>query len=189
MQLMVAETALPDVKRLHFKLVSDNRGWFAKTFHAPTFAEAGLETQFPESFISRSTRNVLRGMHFQLPPHDHTKIVRCVTGRILDVIVDLRNDSATFGQYASLELDGASQDAVYIPRGFAHGFLTLSDEALVEYHTSTVHAPSHDTGIRWDSFGFAWPAAALVISARDRAFVGIREFDSPFRINRSGAST
>lgn len=182
MQFTFNDTPIPGVKLITLNAIEDERGWFLKTFHAPTFAAVGLETDFPESFVSLSKRNVIRGMHFQTPPHDHAKIVRCLIGRVLDVVLDLRRQSATYGQYATFKLDAANPQAVYIPRGMAHGFLTLSDEAVLEYHTSTVHHPASDSGIRWDSFGFDWGLGEAVstLSARDRAFAAFDMADLPF---------
>ncbi len=183
-QFQFSDTAIPGVKLITLAPINDDRGWFLKTFHAPTFAAAGLETSFPESFVSLSKRDVIRGMHFQTPPHDHAKIVRCVSGTVLDVALDIRAGSTTFGHYATFKLDGAHPEAVYMPSGIAHGFLTTSDEAVLEYHTSTPHHPASDSGIRWDSFDFDWRAAgasaAPLLSPRDRAFPALADFDSPF---------
>ena len=182
MQFIFNDTTIPGVKLITLNTIEDERGWFLKTFHAPTFAAHGLETAFPESFVSLSKRNVIRGMHFQIPPHDHAKIVRCVSGEVMDVVLDLRTHSPTFKQASGFLLNGDHPHALYMPRGVAHGFLTLSDEAVLEYHTSTVHDPASDSGIRWDSFGFDWGLgdAAPTLSARDKAFVTLAKFDSPF---------
>jgi len=182
MQFTFNDTTIPGVKLITLNAIEDERGWFLKTFHAPTFAVHGLETDFPESFVSLSKRNVIRGMHFQTQPHDHAKLVRCLSGRALDVVLDLRRQSATYGQYATFTLDAAHPQAVYIPHGMAHGFLTLSDEAALEYHTSTVHHSASDSGIHWDSFGFDWRlgATAPTTSARDKSFGGFADFVSPF---------
>ena len=182
MQFTFNDTPIPGVKLITLNAITDARGWFLKTFHAPTFAAQGLETNFPEAFVSLSKRHVIRGMHFQTPPHDHAKLVRCVTGKVRDVVLDLRTQSATYGQCASFILDAATPQVVYIPTGMAHGFITLSEEAVLEYHTSTVHQPASDSGIRWDSFGFDWGLGGLIptLSARDNAFANFSEFVSPF---------
>lgn len=181
MQFQFTDTAIEGLKLITLAPICDERGWFLKTFHAPTFAAAGLEAEFPESFVSLSKRNVIRGMHFQTPPHDHAKIVRCITGQVLDVALDIRKNSATYGQHVTFALDGANPQAVYMPRGIAHGFLTLSDEAALEYRTSTVHHPASDSGIRWDSFSCDWPLeGAPIISARDLSFARLADFESPF---------
>ena len=106
MQFNFSDTDIEGVKLITLKSISDERGWFLKTFHAPSFAAAGLCTEFPESFVSLSKRSVIRGMHFQIPPHDHIKLVRCQTGRILDVVLDLRTGSATYGEYHVFVLEG-----------------------------------------------------------------------------------
>ncbi len=182
MQMQITDTKIEGVKLISLTPFVDERGWFLKTFHAPTFAAAGLETEFPESFVSLSKCNVIRGMHFQTLPHDHSKIVRCVAGKVMDVVLDLRTYSPTFKQATGFVLNSAQPRAIYMPRGVAHGFLTLSDEAVLEYHTSTVHHPASDSGIRWDSFGFDWGLgdAMPTLSARDKSFNGLANFVSPF---------
>lgn len=160
--------------------VEDERGLFVKPLHAPTLIENGLEHSFPESFFSVNKKGVIRGMHFQLPPHDHAKIVYCTSGSVLDVIVDLRKSSKTFGQFCTIELSSKLKNAAYLPRGVAHGFCTLEDNACMFYHTSTVHAPSHDSGIRFDSFGFEWPFKQALHSPRDLELPKLANFNSPF---------
>ena len=119
-------------------------------------------------------------MHFQLPPHDHAKLVFCLSGRVLDVNLDLRRASPSYGQAYATELDGRIAGGVYIPRGFAHGFLALEGNATLHYLVETAHAPSHDTGLHWDSFGFAWPIRAPLLSSRDAALPGWADFETPF---------
>jgi dTDP-4-dehydrorhamnose 3,5-epimerase len=158
----------------------DSRGTFVKLFHAPSFQEAGLATGFDEVYVSTSHAGVVRGMHFQAPPHDHAKLVYCLSGKVLDVVLDLRRDSATFGLAYSVELDGADTAGIYIPTGFAHGFASLQDGSALQYFVETPYAPSHDRGIRWDSFGFKWPIAQLHCSERDAALPEWAGFTSPF---------
>lgn len=162
------------------KVFQDERGNFVKTFHRPTFQSAGLALEPGEEFFSTSHRNVIRGMHFQTPPHTQSRLVYCLAGRILDVVLDLRKQSPTFGRTFSRELDAVSREMVFIPEGFAHGFLSLEDQTLVNYVAGRPHSPPHDTGIRWDSIGFAWPAKNPVVSNRDRAFCAFADFQSPF---------
>jgi dTDP-4-dehydrorhamnose 3,5-epimerase/CDP-3, 6-dideoxy-D-glycero-D-glycero-4-hexulose-5-epimerase len=119
-------------------------------------------------------------MHFQLPPHQHAKIVFCPHGAILDVIVDLRKGSATFGQCFSHELSQENSLAFYIPEGFAHGFKALTDDALTYYLVTSEYSKDHDTGIRYDSVGFDWEVKNPIISERDLSFPGIDAFNSPF---------
>lgn len=162
------------------KTFTDQRGEFVKTFHAVMFDALGIPFTPAEEFFSTSGRHVLRGMHFQLPPHEHAKLVYCIAGRVLDVLLDLRKASPTFGRSASMELSHTNRLLLYIPPGLAHGFLSLEDDSIMVYHTSTVHAPSHDAGIHWNSFGFAWPVAQPVTSARDAGFPRFNDFTSPF---------
>jgi dTDP-4-dehydrorhamnose 3,5-epimerase len=116
-------------------------------------------------------------MHFQLPPHDHEKLVYVSHGEILDVVVDIRPKSPTFGDYFSTILSDDNQKSLYIAKGFAHGFLTVSKTATVMYSTSTVHSPDHDSGIRWNSFGFNWKEVDPIMSERDKNFSGLELFD------------
>jgi len=161
---------------------SDDRGVFVKTFHAPTLHEFGLETHFEESFFSVNHTGVIRGMHFQLPPHNHVKIVYCNQGALNDVVLDLRKDSPTYGKSICVELSDENRYALYIPSGMAHGFETLVDNTIMTYLTSTPHAPSHDAGIRWDSFGHTWKLPAPVLSARDQEFQRFDDFETPFTL-------
>ncbi len=159
---------------------TDERGLFVKTFHETMFREAGIEFVLHESYFSNSVKDVIRGMHFQVPPYQHSKIVFCPQGAILDVIVDLRKGSPTYGQYDAQELSSANHKAFYIPEGFAHGFKSLTDDAITYYLVSSEYNREHDTGIRYDSFGFDWGVASPVMSPRDRSFVALEEFESPF---------
>jgi dTDP-4-dehydrorhamnose 3,5-epimerase len=159
----------------------DGRGWFLKTFHEPAFRALGLETGWKETFVSCSARGVLRGMHFQTPPHQQAKLVTCLSGRVLDVIVDLRAGSPAFGTCAALELQGGLGESVYVPAGCAHGFLALEDGTMLQYQVSSPHDPAHDDGILWSSIPFAWPVADPVLSDRDRTFPPLAGFATPFQ--------
>ncbi len=159
---------------------TDERGLFVKTFHETMFRESGIVFALRESYFSHSVKDVIRGMHFQLPPHGHSKVVFCPQGAILDVIVDLRKESPTYGQYEAQELSSVNHRALYIPEGFAHGFKSLTDDAVTYYLVSSEYSREHDTGIRYDSFGFDWDVPSPVMSPRDRSFVVLEDFDSPF---------
>lgn len=159
----------------------DERGSFTKIYQESAFAKLGLNSHFREEYFSVSRRGVLRGLHFQNPPHDHVKAVHCVHGSCLDVVVDLRLDSPTYGQSEAFALDGARPQIVYVPSGLAHGFFTLSEQAILLYRTSTEYVPSHDSGIRWDSVGVPWPTDHPILSDRDRQFEPLEQFVSPFR--------
>lgn len=139
--MTILPTGLDGIYEIENKIFRDERGLFVKTFHSDVFRMSGLEADFKESFYSVSKKNVLRGMHFQKPPHDHAKLVYVVKGEILDVVVDIRNESPTFGQWHSVCLSEENAKSLYIARGFAHGFLALTEGATVVYLTSTVHSP------------------------------------------------
>ncbi len=160
--------------------LDDLRGHFVKTYHAGMFADLGIRFEIREEFYTVSHRNVIRGMHFQAPPHAHDKLIYCTSGTVLDVLLDLR-PGAHFGKFAATPLSGENGYLVFIPKGVAHGFATQTDEAQMLYKTSTVHAPQADCGIRWDSFGFDWGVAAPILSARDRQHPVWADFASPFR--------
>ncbi len=158
----------------------DSRGEFVKTFHRQAFRDMGVSFDIAEEFFTSSRQGVLRGMHFQLPPAAHQKLVYCGMGAVLDVMVDLRRSSLTFGQAHCEELNDCNRHAMFIPSGFAHGFLALSPVAVVFYATDSVHSPVHDAGIRWNSFGFSWNINAPIMSQRDQELPALADFVSPF---------
>jgi len=163
------------------KVIPDVRGFFAKIFHAETFQAAKLRTDFRETYYSLSHENVIRGMHFQTPPHDHAKLVYVPTGRIQDVVLDLRKSSPTFGQHFSVQLDSSQGVALYVPQGCAHGFCSLESQTIVTYMQTSEYAPSHDRGIRYDSFGCRWKNNATpIMSERDLGFPEFTAWESPF---------
>ena len=174
-------TPIPGCWQIVPRIFHDERGSFVKTFNRELSAQHGLVTEFAEEFYSWSHRGVLRGLHFQLPPAQHTKVVTCLVGEVLDVVVDLRVGSPTYGGHALIHLRAEDATLLYIPEGLAHGFLAVSDNALMSYQVTTVHSPEHDAGIRWDSAGIPWPELQPIVSARDAAFPALKEFDSPFR--------
>lgn len=174
--MKILKTGFKDLYIMDYHSFSDNRGEFVKTIHQDIFEQAGLEYKFTESFYSVSKREVLRGMHFQLPPYDHAKLVYVITGCILDVVVDLRLESATYGQYFTIELSGMNRKGIYIGKGFAHGFLALQNNSVVEYHTTTSQNKEYEGGIKYDSFGFEWPVSNPVLSDRDNNFVEFNSF-------------
>jgi dTDP-4-dehydrorhamnose 3,5-epimerase len=158
----------------------DDRGSFVKTFHAGEFAKHHLEHDFKESYFSESVKGAIRGMHFQVPPHDHAKLVFAIQGSVLDVVIDLRKKSATYKQFRTFQLDDVQKAMLYLPSGMAHGFCALSEKATLYYLTTSVYSQKHDTGIRYDSFGFEWPVANPILSERDLGFEKFEDFDSPF---------
>jgi dTDP-4-dehydrorhamnose 3,5-epimerase len=149
----------------------DERGFFARTFCRNEFAEHGLETDFVQANNSLSARRgTLRGMHYQLEPAAEVKLVRCIAGALWDAIIDLRPASPSFGQWFGVELTADNRRMMYAPRGFAHGFITLCDNAEVFYLVSAFYLPERERGIRWNDprFGIVWPIAPTVISDKDR---------------------
>lgn len=158
----------------------DSRGSFTKTFHDDTFQQLGIDFKLKESYFSISKKDVIRGMHFQTPPHDHEKIVFCPQGKIVDVIVDIRKNSPTYGQFVSIELSSDNHQAVFIPKGCAHGFKSLEDNTITYYLLSSVHAPESDSGILYNSFGMEWNCEHPILSERDLSFVKLEDFKSPF---------
>lgn len=174
----VTPLALAGLKTLTRPIARDVRGTFRKIVHAGAFAELGISADFPEQYVSTSAAGVVRGMHFQSPPHDHAKLVSVLAGRILDVVVDLR-PGPDYGRHVAIELDATAGVSLFIPSGLAHGFLAL-EAACVLYDVGSVHAPAHDLGIAWDSFGFPWPVAAPILSDRDRLLPAFSDFTTPF---------
>jgi dTDP-4-dehydrorhamnose 3,5-epimerase len=151
----------------------DQRGFFARTWDAEVAAGRGLARQFVQASISWNPRaGTLRGMHWQTAPHQEVKLVRVTAGAIHDVIIDLRPDSRTFRQHVGVRLDAANRRALYIPEGFAHGFLTLVEDTEVGYQMTALYTPEAARGLRFDDpqFGIKWPAAVQVISPRDAAY-------------------
>jgi dTDP-4-dehydrorhamnose 3,5-epimerase len=160
----------------------DERGEFTKVIHHTTMASLGLPTDFVEQYYTRSRRGVIRGLHFQVPPHQHFKLVHCLAGAMLDVVVDVRRGSPTYGEHVAIPLAGDRPEAVCVPVGCAHGFAALSDDTLAGYWVTSEHAPEADGGVRWDSAGVAWPAelGEPVVSARDAGLPPLDSFNTPF---------
>jgi dTDP-4-dehydrorhamnose 3,5-epimerase len=178
--MKVHQTALPGLLKLEPFVAPDARGLFAKTFQRDEFAANGLETEYSDEYVTVSHPGVLRGMHFQIPPHAQTKLVCCVAGKVLDAIVDLRGASPTYGQHAKFELSLARPEILFVPAGFAHGFCVLDGPAVMFYKVSVPYSPTHDRGIRWDSAGIPWPLERPILSERDRQFPPLAEFGTPF---------
>lgn len=152
---------------------SDERGWFARTFDRDAFERRGLAAEIlQESTSFNARRGTLRGMHFQAAPHEETKLVRCTRGAIYDVVVDLRPGSATFCRWHGVELTPDCGCALYVPKGMAHGFLTLADDSEVAYQMTAPHVPEQACGVRYDDpvFAIAWPQEPSVVSERDRSY-------------------
>lgn len=163
-------TRLKGVWIIEPRLCHDQRGWFAETWDRRTFARAGIDVEFVQDNHSRSSRNVVRGLHFQAPPQAQAKLVRCVAGTVWDAVVDMRRGSATYGQWEGVQLDAETQRMLYVPVGFAHGFCVLSEAAEIHYKCSAYYAPELSFGVRWDdpAIGVAWPISAALLSEQDR---------------------
>jgi len=168
---------LIDVER-----IEDERGFFARTWSAEELAAAGLSTTLVQCSISfNHRRGTLRGMHYQADPHGETKLVRCTMGAVWDVVVDLRRQSPTFRQWFGAELSAENRRTLYIPPGFAHGFITLTDATEVLYQMGTPYVPEAARGVRWNdpAFGIDWPFAPAVIAERDARYADFGEATVP----------
>ena len=171
--MKLTELELPGVFLLAVEPVADERGFFARTFCARELAAGGVDVRVAQTSLSwNPRRGTLRGLHWQVAPHAETKIVRCVRGRVHDVVVDVRPESPTFRRSVGVVLSADGREALVIPPGFAHGFLTLEDGCEVHYQMSEFYLPEAGRGARWDdpAFAIAWPQPVLVVSQRDRSW-------------------
>jgi dTDP-4-dehydrorhamnose 3,5-epimerase len=167
------ETPLEGAYTIDISPIPDARGFFARAWSLEEFERLGLDPTLVQCSIAwNKTKGTFRGLHFQRAPFDEVKVVRCTRGAVLDVIVDLRPGSPTLCRWTSVELSDSNRRMLYIPKGLAHGYLTLTDDAEVYYHVSAPYSPEHADGVRWDdpAFGIEWPFAPVVISDRDRAW-------------------
>lgn len=167
------QTPLDGAYVVEIQPISDDRGFFSRLWCRQEFQEAGLHARFEQHSISfNRMRGTLRGMHFQLPPHEEVKIVRCSSGAIWDVILDLRPGSPTFCRWFAAELSADNRKSLYVPAGFAHGFQTLTDDAEVLYQISEPYHSDLARGVRWNdpAFGIEWPLPNPILSTRDREF-------------------
>lgn len=178
--MIIAPTAISGCFQILPKIQKDDRGSFIKVFNESFFRENNLETSFSEGFYSHSRQRVLRGLHFQAPPKDQAKLVYCVHGKVLDVAIDIRHGSPTFGKHITLELSEKTGNVLYLPKGLAHGFYTLSKKAIMVYHVTSTYSQQHDTGILWNSANIDWPDLNPITSPRDNQFPALSEFTSPF---------
>ena len=167
------ETDLEDVYIIQLEKLEDERGFFTRVWDKKIFKDRGLNTDLVQMSYSYSKqKGTLRGMHFQETPFDEAKIVRCMKGKIFDVIIDLRKESQTYKKWISFELDDENRKMVYIPEGFAHGFQTLEDDTEVIYQMSQFYSPRHSVGFRWNDplFEIKWPSEPKAISSKDLNF-------------------
>lgn len=183
----VIKTGIEGVVIIEPRIFKDARGYFFESYSKREFDEKVRPVDFVQDNESMSTRGVMRGLHFQRPPYTQSKLVRCVKGRVLDVAVDIRKGSPTYGQHVAVELSEDNHRQFFVPRGFAHGFAVLSDVAVFQYKCDNYYHPEADGGISIadDSLGIDWqidPATAI-LSEKDLKHALLKDFDSPFDIN------
>ena len=163
----------------------DKRGSFLESFNIKKFEEAIGKISFVQDNETKSSKGVLRGLHFQKPPYAQAKLVRCIEGKVLDIAGDIRDGSETYGQHFIIELSGKNKKQVFIPRGFAHGFVVLSNSAIVSYKVDNWYAAAYDTGIRWDDqlLNIKWKLnkSDILISEKDAKLPFFSEFETPFK--------
>lgn len=169
--MQFTETKLKGAYIIDLELKNDERGFFARAFCKNEFGNLGLSTELVQCNISfNKDAGTLRGLHYQTPPHQETKVIRCTMGSIFDVIVDIRPDSPTYLEWVSVELSAQNRRLLYIPRDFAHGYLTLDDASEVFYYVDTFYEPKSASGLRWDdpALDIKWPAKPVTMSSADR---------------------
>jgi len=175
-------TPLPGAYLIDLEKKGDERGFFARVFCTKEFGNLGLESNFIQVNNSLSAlKGTLRGIHYQLAPKSEVKLVRCIRGALYDLILDLRQDSKTFGQWFGAQLTAENRRMMYVPRGFGHAFLTLEDHTEALYMVSEGYSPEHERGLRWNDprFSIAWPEAPTVVSEKDKNH---RDFDPAFHL-------
>ena len=177
--MKVIKTNISDVVILEPRVFGDERGYFFESFSQREFNEQVAEVTFVQDNESKSSYGVVRGLHYQLPPYTQAKLVRVVEGEVLDVVVDLRKNSATFGKHVAVVLSGENKRQFFIPKGFAHGFAVLSPQAVFQYKCDNYYAPQYESGIQFDdpALGIDWkiPEAEMILSAKDRKPKGLSE--------------
>lgn len=183
--MQVTPLDIPDVKILHPRKFGDKRGFFSETYNKKALAEHGIDIEFVQDNHSYSSpRGTIRGLHFQIPPYAQDKLVRVVRGAVLDVAVDLRADSPTFGQHVTAIITADEWNQILVPAGFAHGFCTLEADTEVIYKVSSYYAPEHDLGIRWNDprLGIEWPVSEgqAILSDKDRVQPLLEEIEFRF---------
>lgn len=179
------QLSLPGAYVITLEPIGDKRGYFLETYRADAYASHGLVTNWLQENQSLSSRKyTLRGMHLQMPPHAQTKLFRVLQGAALDVIVDLRVGSPTYGQSAAVELTEDNNRLIYIPRGFAHGFCTLTEDVIVSYKVDAYYAPQSEAGLLWNdpALNIDWPCDEPILSEKDGKLPRLAEFESPFEM-------
>ncbi len=179
----VIETKIPGLLIIEPKIFEDERGFFVETYNESRYKEMGIPGDFVQDNLSQSKKGVLRGLHYQAPPFAQGKLVTVLAGAVLDVAVDIRFGSPTFGQHVAVELTAENKKQFWIPEGFAHGFLTLEDNTLFSYKCTNVYSPDHDRGVKWSDseIGIDWPQIeALRISEKDQQQPLLKEIPKEF---------
>ncbi|RXQ91466.1 dTDP-4-dehydrorhamnose 3,5-epimerase [Ancylomarina salipaludis] len=178
------KTNIPDVFIIEPKIFGDDRGYFFESFNQKEFEEHIGKINFIQDNESKSSKGVLRGLHFQRPPYTQSKLLRCIEGEVLDVAVDLRQDSPTYKQHLSVVLSGDNKKQVFIPKGFAHGFLVLSETATIAYKVDQYYAPDYDSGIAWNDIeiNIDWGVSPedVQLSEKDKNLKALVEIEHPF---------
>lgn len=180
--MQVSPTSLPEVLLITPRRFGDARGWFSEVWSRGTLRAHGIDLDFVQDNHSYSAeKGTLRGLHYQAPPHAQDKLVRCTRGAIFDVAVDIRTGSPSYGQWVGVELTSDTGAQLLVPKGFLHGFVTLTADTEVQYKCSDIYAPECDGAVRWDSLGIDWPlTGAPILSDKDAAATPFAEFSSPF---------
>ena len=178
----VIKTPIPDLLIIQPKVFEDKRGYFFESYNKNEFNKDGINYEFVQDNESMSQKNVLRGLHFQNPPYAQAKLVRVIKGSVLDVAVDIRRNSTTYGQHYSIELSEMNRTMVFIPEGFAHGFLTLADNTIFSYKCTQVYNKESEDTILWDDpdLNINWGIVAPVLSEKDRSAQTFKDFNSLF---------
>jgi dTDP-4-dehydrorhamnose 3,5-epimerase len=180
------KTNIPEVVIIEPTVFGDARGYFLESFNQQEFEKNIGKVAFIQDNESKSSRGVLRGLHFQKPPFAQAKLVRCIEGSVIDVAVDIRKGSPTYGKHVAVELTGENKKQLFVPRGFAHGFLVLSDTATFAYKVDNTYAPEFDAGIRWNDkeLNIQWGLedSEVMISAKDAELPFFSEFETPFKL-------
>lgn len=179
--MQIEKTALDGVLVITPQRFGDARGWFVETYNASRMAVAGIGVTFVQDNHSFSAaKGTLRGLHYQRPPHAQDKLVRCSRGAILDVAVDARVGSPTYGKWVAIEVSAENGRQLLVPKGFLHGFVTTAPDTEVQYKCSDLYAPDCDGGVRWDSLGIDWGVTDPVLSAKDQVAPAFGDWQSPF---------
>ena len=182
--MKLIKTEISDVYIIEPSVFGDDRGYFLESFNLDKFVENVCPIKFVQDNESKSSKGVLRGLHFQKPPFNQAKLVRCIEGNVMDVAVDIRKGSPTYGKHVAVELSGENKRQLFVPRGFAHGFAVLSESAVFAYKVDNIYAPEYDSGIRYDdtelNIDWGFSNEEVQLSEKDKNLVNFIDLDSPF---------